>query len=154
MIGNVFQNITLRRIVSRLIDILLPSLTSVIGYYVVTTSFRKDVYSLNKVVSITFFIWFFYIVTIIVSLLIAKGRTLGDFFMKIQLVTVKEERVHFLKILLRELYFSIFILGALLFTNGWVGLLLNIIPLGKFKNWGHIVIPIDLIFGLKYINLE
>ena len=147
---NFIHDVFLKRLLANFFDILFPTIFSIISYYIVFLSSKKGF--LISFVPVYLYMWFFYFITLIFTILVTKGRTLGEIILKIKLVSVKEEEINLIRILLCKVYFAFVLLGLLVFPNGWIGLLLNIIPLGKFKGWDHVVIPLDLIFRLKYIN--
>ncbi len=144
------QNILFKRFLSRIIDIAIPFIGSGIGYALADN--LQKIYKINEIISMINFMFIMYFVTIIFSIFINKGKTIGDITLKIEMVKMKDNSFSLSKILIREIYFFLFFFGITISNTGIILFILHIIPIFNNKHEDYIVTALDIIFGSKYIK--
>lgn len=139
----------LKRITSRIIDILIPSITSTLGYILYLNSINKSVNNIDNNI-LLLIIWFFYTLFVFLSVLHFKNKTFGDFLLKIRLKSLSNGDIKISKLLAKEFYISIILLGLFIFNYGWLIFIISFFPMGKSSDNKIPLITTDAIFKLAY----
>jgi hypothetical protein len=145
------NHILIKRLVSRLIDLIIPTISVLIGYFSWSKIYEQTLF-LNEINSILLISWFAYCTFIIVSISILKNRTYGDSVLKIKAIQMRTGKVSVMRLISREIYIAVIFLLAIKFTYGWLAIFLSLIPFGKSKSINTYLIAVDFIFNTKYIS--
>lgn len=141
-----------KRTLAKIIDIFIPFCASGFGYYIAYES--KQGSRINEIVSIWIFMCGAYVLTTFFSLIISNGKTLGESFLKMKAVKLNNNNLSLIRIYFKELYFSFFLFMLFSTTNGWIPFIINVLPTIKLKGDNQLLMLIDVLFGLKYIDTD
>ena len=89
-----------RRILSRLIDLGVPTIWVIPSYWILLNS-DEVLLPINEIISLFMLIWVIYCLFIIVAVLYSRGRTVGDVLMKIDFMDQGSNRRAFGRILIK-----------------------------------------------------
>lgn len=142
-----------RRFYSKLIDLLIPTITSTIGFILAETLGPQGL-KISESISLILFIAFAYLLYISFCIFFSKRRTLGEQLLGIQSSNIKDGSFSLSKFIWKEILYSFFVFYSALFSNGWIGLVLITIPIIKIKDSQYLLMPIDIIFKVKYKNID
>lgn len=146
------KNILLKRIGSRTIDFLLPTIPGVITYIVMAASlkYNSPFIDLHKIISLPSFLWYIYAIVIIPVLIISRGSTIGDGFMKIKYLDLKNPHLTFSKVFIKEGIILAW-LGYIIDSGNILSFIILIwitIPVYKVKEYHQRLSMMDIVFKL------
>lgn len=142
-----------RRILSRLIDLGVPTIWVIPSYWILLTS-DELLLPINEIISLFMLIWIIYCLFIIVSVIYSRGRTLGDIIMKIDFVDQKSNQRALGRILIKELTILLFLWGTI-YDNNFTALAMIIIfgmPIGRSEINNNLISGIDSVLKLSIIR--
>lgn len=144
-----------RRILSRLIDLGVPTIWVIPSYWILLNS-DEVLLPINEIISLFMLIWVIYCLFIIVAVLYSRGRTVGDVLMKIDFMDQGSNRRAFGRILIKELTILLFFWAAI-HDNNYMALAMIIIfgmPIGRSEYNNNLTSVMDSVLKLSIIRAD